>query len=68
MRDFRDDGQCFLHLAIGDAMEEPYELAVAMLGLALAAIMLVAGALYLVMGPESPPTSSPPASVLMSSR
>jgi hypothetical protein len=49
-------------------MEEPYELVAAMLGLALAAILLVAGELYLVTTPEPPPTSSPPASVLMSFR
>jgi hypothetical protein len=34
------------------SMEEPYELALAMLGLALTAVMLVAGALYLISMPS----------------
>jgi hypothetical protein len=42
-------------------MEDPYELALAMLGLALAAVMLVAGELYLISTPRSEPTF--PASV-----
>ena len=42
-------------------MEDPYELALAMLGLALAALMLVAGELYLVTTPK--PESIYPASV-----
>lgn len=36
------------------AMEDPYELALAMLGVVLAAIMLVAGEFYLVSTPKSP--------------
>jgi hypothetical protein len=37
------------------AMDDPYEIALAMLGLALAAVMLVAGGLYLATQPESNP-------------
>jgi hypothetical protein len=46
-------------------MEDPYELALAMLGLALAAVMLVAGALYLIStpSPEPPFPASVPGSV-----
>jgi hypothetical protein len=41
-------------------MEDPYELALAMLGLALAAVMLVAGALYLISTPSLEPTFPAP--------
>jgi hypothetical protein len=46
-------------------MEDPYELALAMLGLALTAVMLVAGALYLISTPSPEPTfpASAPGSV-----
>jgi hypothetical protein len=37
-------------------MEDPYELALAMLGIALTAVMLVAGALYLISAPSPEPT------------
>jgi hypothetical protein len=37
-------------------MHEPNDLVVAMLGLAMAAIMLVAGALYLIITPDPIPT------------
>jgi hypothetical protein len=43
-------------------MHEPNDLVLAMLGLAMAAIMLVAGALYLIMTPDPIPTrTAPPA-------
>jgi hypothetical protein len=42
-------------------MEDPYQLALAILGLALAAVMLVAGGLYLISTPSPEPTF--PASV-----
>jgi hypothetical protein len=42
-------------------MDDSYELAIAMLALALAALGLVAGELYLVRGPEPPPALSAPA-------
>jgi len=41
-------------------MEDPYELALAMLGLTLAAVMLVAGTLYLISTPSPEPTSPEP--------
>jgi hypothetical protein len=41
-------------------MEDPYELALAMLGLALAGVMLVAGALYLISTPSPEPTLPAP--------
>jgi hypothetical protein len=42
------------------SMEDPYELALAMLGLALTAVMLVAGALYLISTPSPEPTFPAP--------
>jgi hypothetical protein len=42
------------------SMEDPYELALAMLGLALTAVMLVAGALYLISTPNPEPTFPAP--------
>jgi hypothetical protein len=43
-------------------MHEPNDLVLAMLGLAMAAIMLVAGALYLIITPDTIPTrTAPPA-------
>ena len=42
------------------SMEDPYELALAMLGLALTAMMLVAGALYLIATPSPEPTFPAP--------
>lgn len=52
----RPDAEAGVH-----SMEDPYELALVMLGLALAAVMLVAGALYLISTPSHEPTF--PASV-----
>jgi hypothetical protein len=40
-------------------MDDPYDLVLAMFGLAVAAIMLVAGELYLVTRPDSVETSKP---------
>jgi len=42
------------------SMEDPYELALAMLGLALTAVMLIAGALYLISTPNPEPTFPAP--------
>jgi hypothetical protein len=41
-------------------MEDPYELALAMLGLALTAVMIVAGALYLISMPSPEPSFPAP--------
>ncbi len=49
-------------------MQDPYELVQAMLALAVAAVMLVAGAMYLDTRADAPPARSAPPSVLMSSR
>jgi hypothetical protein len=49
-----------------DAMDDPYELALAMLTLALAALGLVAGELYLVTEPNPPPAVSAPATIPVS--
>jgi hypothetical protein len=47
-------------------MHEPNDLVLAMLGLVMAAIMLVAGALYLIMTPDPIPTrAAPPAMQVM---
>ena len=47
-------------------MDDPYDLALSMFALAIAAVMLVAGELYLVTRPD-PQTVTPPAPVLTSS-
>lgn len=44
----------------GQDMHEPNDLVLAMLGLVMAAIMLVAGALYLIMTPDPIPTRTAP--------
>ena len=47
-------------------MHEPNDLVLAMLGLLVAAIMLVAGALYLITTPDPIPTrTAPPAAQVM---
>ena len=48
-------------------MDAPYDLVLAMFGLAVAAVMLVAGELYLVTRPEPPETHSQPSAVITSS-
>jgi hypothetical protein len=49
-------------------MDEPNDLILAMLALALTAVMLVAGALYLITTPEPTQTHpAPPAALVMSS-
>ncbi len=49
-------------------MEDPYELTLAMLGLAIAAVMLVAGELYLVTTPKPEPSYPLPAPLVLSSK
>jgi hypothetical protein len=49
------------------AMDDPYDLILRMFALAVTAIMLVAGGLYLVTRPEQPETYAPPASIVTSS-
>jgi hypothetical protein len=49
------------------AMDDPYDLVLAMFALAVTAVMLVAGELYLVTRPEQPETLTPPASIVTSS-
>jgi hypothetical protein len=41
-------------------MDDPYDLVLGMFGVAIAAVMLVAGELYLVMRPDPPHTYTPP--------
>jgi hypothetical protein len=48
-------------------MDDPYDLVLGMFAVAIAAVMLVAGELYLVTRPEPPETNTPPPSVLTSS-
>jgi hypothetical protein len=49
-------------------MDDPYyDLILAMFALAVTAVMLVAGELYLVTRPEPPETLTPPASIVTSS-
>ena len=48
-------------------MDDPYDLVLGMFALAIAAVMLVAGELYLVMRPDPPQTYTPPPSVVTSS-
>ena len=48
-------------------MDDPYDLVLGMFALAIAAVMLVAGELYLVMRPDPPKTYTPPASIVTSS-
>jgi hypothetical protein len=50
----------------GREMDDPNDLVLAMLGLAMAAIMLVAGALYLIMTPDPIPTRTAPPAVQVS--
>ena len=48
-------------------MDDPYDLVLGMFALAIAAVMLVAGELYLVTRPDPPQTYTPPPSVVTSS-
>ena len=48
-------------------MDDPYDLVLAMFGLAVAAVMLVAGELYIVTRPDPPETYSQPPAVISSS-
>jgi hypothetical protein len=50
-----------------NAMDDPYDLVLGMFALAVTAVMLVAGELYLVTRPEQPETYTPPASIVTSS-
>ena len=56
-----------INLKSSNAMDDPYDLVLAMFGLAVAAVMLVAGELYLVTRPEPPETHSQPSAVITSS-
>ena len=49
------------------AMDDPYDLILGMFALAVTAVMLVAGELYLVTRPAQPETYAPPASIVTSS-
>jgi hypothetical protein len=48
-------------------MDDPYDLILGIFALAVTAVMLVAGELYLVTRPESLETLTPPASIVTSS-
>jgi hypothetical protein len=48
-------------------MDDPDDLILAMFALAVTAVMLVAGELYLVARPEQPEAITPPASIVTSS-
>ena len=50
-----------------NALDDPYDLILGMFALAVIAVMLVAGELYLVTRPEQPETHTPPASIVTSS-
>jgi hypothetical protein len=47
-------------------MEDPYELALAMLGMVITALLLVVGELYLVATPKPEPSYTPPATLMPS--
>jgi hypothetical protein len=49
-------------------MDDPYDLILSMFALAVTAVMLVAGALYLVTRPEPSDAIAPPASIVSSLR
>jgi hypothetical protein len=53
--------------AFPDTMDDPDDLVLGMLALAVTAVMLVAGELYLVTRPEQPESVTRPASIEMSS-
>jgi hypothetical protein len=48
-------------------MDDPYDLVLAMFGAAVAAVLLVAGELYLVTRPDPPETHSQPLAIITSS-
>ena len=48
-------------------MDDPYDPILGMFALAVTAVMLVAGELYLVTRPDRPETLTPPASIVTSS-
>jgi len=59
----REDSQRrWLSRYIRNAMDDPYDLILSMFALAVTAVMLVAGALYLVTRPEPSDAIAPPAS------
>ncbi len=47
-------------------MEDPYELALAMLGMVIAALLLVVGELYLATTPKPEPNYTPPVPLMLS--
>jgi hypothetical protein len=48
------------------AVEDPYDLVLAIFGMVVAAVMLIAGELYLVTQPDSPKTHLRPSAVVTS--
>jgi len=52
---------------ISTAMDDPYDLVLTMFGVAIAAVMLVAGELYLVTRPDPPEIYTQPPAVVTSS-
>jgi hypothetical protein len=48
-------------------MDDPYDLVLGMFAVAITAVMLIAGELYLVRAPDPPQTYTPPPSVVTSS-
>ncbi|MGC1530168.1 MAG: hypothetical protein WA832_05745 [Bradyrhizobium sp.] len=54
-------------IAYFDSMDDPYDLVLSMFALGIAAVMLVAGELYLVTRPDPPKNVAPSSSVVTSS-
>jgi hypothetical protein len=54
-------------VTISNTMDDPNDLVLGMFALAVTAVMLVAGELYLVTRPDQPKTLTPPASRVTSS-
>jgi hypothetical protein len=65
----KGDGSGLNHIEfLSNAMDDPYDLVLAMFGVAVAAVTLVAGGLYLVtMRPDPPETYPQPPGVITSS-
>ena len=53
--------------SLSNAMDDPYDLVLAMFGLAVAAVILVAGELILVTRQDAPEKYTPPPAVITSS-
>jgi hypothetical protein len=63
----KGDGSDLNQLKSSNAMDDPYDLVLGMFGVAIAAVMLVAGELYLVTRPDPPEIYKQPPSVVTSS-